>query len=165
MPFCKKCGNQIPDEAKFCSKCGTSQNASKPSARKAPAKKDSEEIASETAVEGIERDPAQKREQSAADYDFIVRNYAIVYTVLGLMSYVLMTLGATYIGLSQTFGVILCVFAIIAAVAFLMWGLLRFSFIGKKSDRSARDGIYLAVSIIGFVFVIMSCIAIFIAIS
>ncbi len=24
MPYCKKCGNELPEEAKFCPKCGTS---------------------------------------------------------------------------------------------------------------------------------------------
>ncbi len=62
MPFCTQCGHQNPDDARFCSQCGTRIGEAAPAAASAPATAESEVESTSTITFGAPVKEAEHRE-------------------------------------------------------------------------------------------------------
>lgn len=160
MAKCRNCGSEIPPYAKFCTKCGISQPIDL-SQEQATATQSAE--LPQQSVQDAASTPQPKK---PADFTWFNKNFIILFVIAGVSAYALTELGAAYMGLSVGFGITLCVFALIFASAFLAIGILRFVAAYRESGEvraktRTRDVICFALSIIGFLFVFLSCIALF----
>ncbi|MBD5131673.1 MAG: zinc ribbon domain-containing protein [Clostridiales bacterium] len=157
MANCKHCSQEVPSYAKFCPKCGmadpvdnpTTLPENPPAAAHAPA-------------------PAPKAEKKPLDFGWFNKSFMVLFVIFGACAFTFMQLCGVYTPLvSFGFGITLGVFALLFALAFLAWGIIRFMLslgesIEQRKLTRTRDIICLAISIIGFLFVLLMCIAIFI---
>lgn len=154
MAFCKNCGTQIPDVAKFCPKCGM---ATLP----APAKQPEQVVETvqppappiqplqqpEQQTQNVQQ-PQQPVQQSAkppvqysqpqpqqsqqpkpprkpADFTWFNDHFMLLFVISGAIAFVLNELSAAYLAVSTAFAVVLAVFAILIAGGFLAVAIVR----------------------------------------
>lgn len=110
--------------------------------------------------------PQQKQtQQISINFTKFADYYVLLFAIFGAVSYVLMELGGTFIVLSEVFGIILSVFAILCDIVFIAVTIVGF-IAAKSADtqrkHSLRNALCLSLGIIIFAFVLLSCIAIFV---
>ena len=165
MPYCKKCGAELPEYAVFCSKCGV----------KYPVSADPVEdvYESDTPVAPVQTPeqplpqqsstPTEKQPKSTPNVAGWFKNNAMVlYVILGVVAVALIQLSGNVVTLSTGFSITLAVFAIMCSLAFLLTAIVKFVVCAHLTDdkkHSAGDIICLALGIIVFVYVLISAIA------
>ena len=112
MPYCKKCGAELPEFAMFCSKCGIKYPVSSDADDEAP----TEEATSNIKAPAVATEKQTKTAPNIAGW--FKTNAMSLYVILGVISVVLLQLSENVISLSTGFSVTLSVFAIICSVAF-----------------------------------------------
>lgn len=159
MTYCTKCGNVVPDNARFCSKCGTPVSAE----QAAPA--DSAVAQPQPVAEKAPKEP-----KKPVDFTKFNKIFWMLYIITGVCSYLLVEVTAAYVGVSNGFAITLGVLALITVAAFCATGIVRFiSFFKESEENKVKyrlcNSICLALSIIMFVFVLLATIAMFVQIS
>ncbi len=151
MIKCEKCETQVPDNAKFCPKCGAPIVKQEP-AEPAPAPQQAEE--KPTAKSG------------ASTFGKI---FWVLFVSLGVSAYLLLDTAGLFLSLASIgFGVTLAVFAMIAGFGFCAVGIVNKVLSLKSQDKAkyaVRNNVCLAVSIILCVAVLLGAIAMFVAAS
>lgn len=175
MPYCKKCGAELPEYAVFCSKCGVSDplsRVSKPVESDTP-KQTTQNVEQEksTLPQSAEQPVSNNSGKEKKPLDIIAwikDNFMPLYVILGVTSIVLLQF-STMIALSVFgFGVALGVLAIICAVAFCAVGGIRFftaDVASNNNKHSSGDIICFALGIIGFIYVLVTSIIALVAIN
>lgn len=174
MAKCKNCGANIPDYSKFCQKCGMAVVIEKKEVdrnsnieKQKQVKQSPTEQSQEKAVANNNRPDNQPYAAKAIiiDFKWFNENFWPLYVAIGLVSYVLMQIAAQLLGAqtvlsSYVMGMFLDVLAIISVSAFLVIGVLRYSFSDKRNPQTGKrmtaDTICLIVAIIAFVYIVIS---------
>ncbi|MCH5153730.1 MAG: zinc ribbon domain-containing protein [Clostridiales bacterium] len=160
MPYCKKCGAELPEYAVFCSKCGVKYPVSA-----AP----DDDIPAEPVQEAYEQSeapvtPTEKQPKSTLNVTGWFKNYAMaLYVILGVVTVALIQLSGSVVTLSTGFSITLAVFAIICSIAFLAVAIVKFVVCAHPIDgkkHSVGDIICLALGIIAFFYVLISAVAV-----
>ncbi|MCH5155173.1 MAG: zinc-ribbon domain-containing protein [Clostridiales bacterium] len=188
MPYCKKCGAELPEFAVFCSKCGVKypvsaapedepevqqtqestvtatsapQQPMQPTAAEKPAQQQPKQPAAPTPAPT--QNGTQKPKSSGNFKGWFKNNYLPLYVILGVVSVLLLDLTSTVanntFGLGVTFGI----FAILTSIAFCAVGVGKYFVCGSLNENkkhSAADKIFLALGIIIFVYVFISSIVV-----
>lgn len=148
MAFCKKCGAQLRDEAKFCPECGASRSD-----------------------QGVPEQTFAPTSGASDMYgmpigygkELFKRLFMILFVTFGLLGLVCSALSATYIAISFAFGITLAVFAILFTVAFCVFGIVRFVFSrAENADARRKYAICFAVALIVSLYIVLSCVAVFV---
>ncbi len=187
MAYCKQCGANIPEYAKFCPKCGMAnpveavQQASdeptvKPVVPQSEATPPVQQPAREPQYSDNSVPPQQQPviQQQASqqppkplDFTWFNSHFMLLFVIVGVVAYALSQLAAVYISISTGFGIVLGVFAILFAAATLAVAIVRYvaamhETAELRKKYAMRDNICLAVGIIVFVFVLLTSIALFV---
>lgn len=154
MIKCEKCEAQVPDNAKFCPKCGA------PIAKPAPV-----ETSASASAQTNEHAPTAKKTDIATAFNKI---FWVLFVSLGVTAYLLMEVAGMFILTSRGFSIVLAVFAILTAAGFCAVGIVNkvLSLSAdeqQKAKHAVRNNICFAVGIILFVAVLLGCIALFAA--
>lgn len=171
MPYCKKCGAELPEYAVFCTKCGLKYPVSgaddddnystQPQPRQTVAEQ-----------KPIEQSPAPEQQSNAslqqsetptntgAQSEWFKNNSLALYIILGVVSYVLLQFSSQIAFSEFGLGVVLGVFAIMCAIAFCVVGVVRYVMNGKTTGkkRTTSDNVCLAIGIIGVIYVMFMAI-------
>lgn len=164
MKYCKNCGGQIADDAKFCTKCGNAIAEESQTDAVVPVAEASVD-ATNTPAPAAQSQAAPKK---PVDLSFFDKHFWMLYILTGVCSYLLIELGGIFSNVSTGFSIFLGIIAIIASLLFLAMGILRkiMSLRVEKEERKKtklRDNLCLAISIVGFVYVLIAAIGIFIS--
>lgn len=163
MPYCKKCGAELPEYAVFCSKCGVKYPVSAvPSDEEDVSVAPVEQKKSDAAPVIPSEEKPKKSGQSAAGW--FKNNSMTLYVILGVITLALIQLSGNMLTLSIGFGITLAVFAIICSIAFLAVAIVKFLLCAHPSEgkkHSTGDAICLALGIIGFFYVLFLAIVVF----
>ena len=122
MKYCTQCGNPLPDQALFCSKCGHKQSSDP-----APQQKEPEEVKPvEVEQPKEEASPAPAAEEAKATPKFQIQalKYRIIYFGAATLFFLL---GAIFgaAGIGKTFFYILAMFWIMFALAICILGFVQ----------------------------------------
>ncbi|MDE6200957.1 MAG: zinc ribbon domain-containing protein [Clostridiales bacterium] len=170
MPYCKKCGAELPEYAVFCSKCGLKYPVS-------GAVDDGDYTAPPQPIQTVEEQtqieqnnepapapatqPAAPLTQSekptpVVNSEWFKNNSMALYIILGVVAIVLQQFCSQIAFYSFGFGVVLGVFGILCAVAFCVVGVVRYSINGKATGKkhTTCDNVCLALGIICLVYVL-----------
>lgn len=154
--YCRNCGAEIPENAKFCSKCGTSiehanvgvdnSQAREPSAQSVPA--------------------TEKPPKKPIDFGKFNKYFWLIYITLGVSGYLLIELASAYTTVSTGFAIALGVISILVAIAFCSVGIVRFVSFFKESEETRKkhslvNTICMTIGIILFVYVVLASIVVF----
>ena len=170
MPYCKKCGAELPEYAVFCSKCGVKYPVSA-----AP----EDEITETSQVQNTQpvqptapqttpppQTAAVQTENNKPSVNvsgWFKNNAMSLYVILGIVTIALIQLSSTVISLSPGLSITFAVFAIICSVFFCVIGVVKYVVCAHPTDgkkHSTGDVICLALGIIAFVYVLISAIAV-----
>lgn len=182
MPYCKKCGAELPEYAMFCSKCGVENPLSLGEKAYEDEPKDQVSQPIEQTPQPITQENTTLPQAAEQPKDsnngeakkplgvvaWIKENFLPLYVILGVVSIVLLQF-STMTSLSAFgFGVTLGVFAILCALAFFAVGAVKFftaDISANNNKHSTGDIICFALGIIGFVYVLVSSIVVLVAVS
>ncbi|MDE7107746.1 MAG: zinc ribbon domain-containing protein [Clostridiales bacterium] len=167
MPYCKKCGAELPEYAVFCTKCGLKypvsgatddDNYSEPPQPQQTVA-EQKPVVQNTAPEQQNSAPIQQGAtptSTGTQSEWFKNNSMALFIILGVVSYVLLQFCSQIAFSAFEFGVVLGVFAILCAIAFCVVGIIRYVANGKASGkkRSTCDNVCLALSIIGVIYVL-----------
>lgn len=157
MGYCKKCGYELPDHARFCSKCGTAEPLGNLSVEPSEPRDNN---TTEAAVEKqtLPANTEGNKPSTAEGFvKYVTEKFMPLYVILGVTAFVLSQFSTLFMFLSFALGVVIGVFAMIVAIAFCVVGSVKY-FGGHKADdkRTNSEIICFAVGIIGAVFIIVS---------
>lgn len=127
MNKCEKCGTQVPEGAKFCPKCG------------GPIAVKTEQPTATTA--------APQSTQGASGFAKI---FWVLFATLGLLSYLLLDVGALFLNVSIGFGTTLAVFAMLCGFGFLAVCIVNkvTGSAENKKKYAVRNNVCLAIGIV-----------------
>lgn len=166
MPYCKKCGAELPEYAVFCTKCGLKYPVSGATdddnyAEQQPQQTVAEKkpVVQNTAPEQQNSAPIQPsstQPNTGAQSEWFKNNSMALFIILGIVSYVLLQLCSQIAFSAFAFGVVLGVFSLLCAIAFCVVGIIRYVMNGKIPNKkhTTCDNVCLALSIIGVIFVL-----------
>ena len=187
MAYCKQCGANIPEYAKFCPKCGMANpveavqpasdeptvkpvvpqsEATPPVQQPVPAPQYSDNSVPPQQQPVIQQQASQQPPKPL-DFTWFNSHFMLLFVIVGVAAYALSQLAAVYISISTGFGIVLGVFAILLAAATLAVAIVRYVAAMRETAElrkkyAMRDNICLAVGIIVFVFVLLTSIALFV---
>ena len=177
MAYCKHCGTEIPDFAKFCPKCGTAdpvqvqevQEPPKAEEQPVTVKEEQPTVAQPAQQAQPAAQPAQQKPAANSDPDvkgWFARNFTIIYVLTGILSYALIELAGGYMAVSEGFCITLGVFAILVALAFALIGIVNFitslsASPEQRANNRNKSIIMFTIGIVVFVYVLLMGIAIF----
>ena len=170
MPYCKKCGAELPEYAVFCTKCGLKYPVSGAddddySVSEQPQQTIAEQKPIAQNVEPAPQNPApiqQSKTPTGTQSEWFKNNSMALYIILGIVSYVLLQFCSQIAIAAFGFGVVLGVFAILCAIAFCVIGAIRYMMKGKTSGNkyTTCDKVCLALGIIGLIYVLFMTICV-----
>ncbi|MDE5593865.1 MAG: zinc ribbon domain-containing protein [Clostridiales bacterium] len=172
MPYCKKCGTELPEYAVFCTKCGLKYPVSgmaddgySASSQPQQTVDEQKSIEQSTAAEQQNVAPIQQSETSTptgTQSEWFKNNSMVLFIILGVVSYVLLQFCSQIAVSAFGFGVVLGVFAILCSIAFCVVGVIRYSVNGKinANKHTTCDKVCLALGIIGVIYVLFMTICV-----
>lgn len=165
MKYCNNCGHQLDDSAKFCAKCGS---AAAPFAAGSEHPTQAQTQSNETVLKVERQTEVNSPEKSKYNFfDVIKRFFWLMYISFGLCSVLLVDLGFKFIWSGGKGFIIVCgVFAILAAIVFLAYGILNKIAVMRengedKQKHTQRANLCMIISIIVFVYVLVAATALF----
>ncbi|MCH5165181.1 MAG: zinc ribbon domain-containing protein [Clostridiales bacterium] len=174
MAYCKHCGTEIPDFAKFCPKCGTADPIQVQEVKEPPKAPEQPVAVKEEQPQPVQptpqpTQPAQQQSTKDSNPDvkgWFTRNFMILYVLTGILAYALTELSASYMSVSKGFSITLGVFAILIALVFALIGI--FNFITSLSaspelreKNRTKNIIIFIIGLVVFVYVLLMCIVVF----
>ncbi|MDE6028988.1 MAG: zinc-ribbon domain-containing protein [Clostridiales bacterium] len=157
MPYCKKCGEELPEYAVFCTKCGLKYPVSEASNDGGYADRPQSQ---QTVVERNEVEQSVTPTHNGAQSEWFKNNSLALYIILGVVAYVLLQFCSQIAFSVFGLGVVLGIFAILCAIAFCSVGAIRYAMSGKANGNkhTTCDVVCLAIGIIGLIYVLFSTI-------
>lgn len=168
MPYCKKCGAELPEYAVFCTQCGlkypTTDEATEGPAPQSQQTATEQKLAEQNSAPEQKPAPMQQgnNNSTGAQSAWFKNNSMALFIILGVVAYVLLQFSTVMVFMLYGLGVMLGVFAILTAIAFFVIGIIRFVMSGQPAGtkRNTCDKVCLALSIIGLVYVFFMTICI-----
>ncbi len=164
MPYCKKCGEELPEYAVFCTKCGLKYPVSgaptEDHAAPSPQQTDVEQqpIVQNGSPEQQNPAPIQQGDTNTTGTQspWFRNNSMALFIILGIVAYVLLQFSTVMVFKVYALGVLLGVFAILTAIAFCVIGIIRYVMSSKPAGKkhTTCDNVCFALSIIGVVYVL-----------
>lgn len=170
MPYCKRCGAELPEYAVFCSKCGLKYPVSGAvddgdyTAPSQPMQIVSEQQPMEqnSALQPAAPVTQSEKPATSANSDWFKNHSMTLYIILGVVSIVLLQFCTQVAYSSFGFGVALGVFAILCAISYCAVGVVKYMINGKTNGKkhTTCDNVCLALGIIGLIYVLFMTIAV-----
>ncbi len=167
MKYCKNCGAQMSDDAKFCTKCGFQVVEEQVDANPTEQPKAEQSVPEQPKTDQSVSVAVEKKKKKI-DLGFFDRHFWIMYILTGVCAYLFVELGGIYSGISTGFTIFMGVMAIISGVLVLAIGILRKIMSLKfdpetKKKIALRDNICFALSIVIFVYALIGSIGLFVS--
>lgn len=169
MPYCKKCGAELPEYAVFCTKCGLKYPVSGGTTEDYATPQPEQTVTEQKPVVQ-NRVPEQQNpapiqhgamNSTGTQSNWFNNNSMTLFIILGVVSYVLLQFCTAVV---NTFGfcVTLGIFAILCAMGFCTIGIIRFVISGKNTaqKRTTCDKVCFALGIIILVYVFFMTVAV-----